>query len=117
MAAFEFSPSSAVANAQQILQIGSSLLQTITNQRINMYTIFWNDPVNIAAALGTSATAVFQSDAALVGFLGPQLAVAGAPAEVIAAATVGIPAQWQVGFNGDGTVTITASTKLIQASA
>ena len=100
-------PSSPAGKAANIVRSGTQLLAQIAQQRINSYRLFWSDPVNIAASLGTGAGSVLAADAALVAFLGPQLTAAGAPAALIAQATAGVPAGYTATTNADGSVTIT----------
>lgn len=110
MAGFTYPTSTVPTVGQQILREGATALMQLAQTRIRNYKRFWADPVNVAAQLGTSATAVFQADAALVAFLGPQLTAAGAPSNVIADATQGPPSTWTVTYNADGTITLTATT-------
>lgn len=115
MSAFKYptnkpAPNSPAGKAARILQSGSVALAQLAQTRIQNYNAFWSDPVNVAAALGTSAVGVFQADAALVAFLGPQLAAANAPADVISKATAGILAGYTVTPNADGSIVVTVPT-------
>ena len=101
------SPSSPAGKAANIVRSGTQFLAQAAQQRISSYRLFWSDPVNIAASLGTGAASVLAADAALVAFLGPQLTAAGAPAALIAQATAGVPAGYTATSNADGSVTIT----------
>jgi len=101
------SPASPAGKAANIVRSGTQLLTQLVQQRISSYNLFWSDPVNIAASLGTGAASVLALDAALVAFIGPQITAAGAPAALIAQATVGAPAGYTATSNADGSVTIT----------
>ena len=78
---------------------------SITNLHNNMkttynsnYTLFWSDPINIAAALGTDTASLFQLSQVLVN------AVNTAQSGSISNTTS--PSQYNVVLNPDGSVTI-----------
>jgi hypothetical protein len=88
--------------ANQVFALGKQVAQSVLNTYLAAYNLVWKNPIStpveVIAAMGTSAGAVFAHSAALAAFLTAQGA---------SGFSATVPAGWTVRTNDDGTVTAT----------
>lgn len=92
--------------AGQIVNGSAALAKQLIDNRIRLYNAVWKTPGVlpnlIIAAMGTSAASIFAEDAALLTYLKARMLAAGIDQAVIDATLPGVPAEWVVTFNQDG---------------